>query len=310
MRSQKPKALLEVLFKPMLGWVVDSVKKSNITRIFVVTGYGHKSIERYLSELSLLDNSLILTTVFQSERLGTGHAVLSAKDFLKKEEFEDVVVLSGDTPLLDSKTIKKAYDIHKSQKNSLTLISSEVDDTFGYGRVIRKDKKIYSVVEQKDASEEILKIKEVNSGAYWFNVKDLLSALSLIKNDNAQNEYYLTDTIRILVLQGKKVGNFSSVSSDLILGANDAGQLERVSAVAQNNILEKLQNNDVKIWSTQGVTIGPDVQIGSGCEIFSETIIIGRTLIGTNCKIGPDVILNNQNVASDSVVTKKSFNFC
>ncbi|MDR1467080.1 MAG: NTP transferase domain-containing protein [Oscillospiraceae bacterium] len=309
MKSKKPKALLEVLFKPMLGWIVDSVKKSGISKICVITGHGREFIENYLLKLSSLDSSLDINTIFQSERLGTGHAVLCAKDFLKYENFDHLAILSGDSPLLDSETIKQAYAVHKKENNSVTLISSQVNNPFGCGRIIRKDGKICSVIEQKDADEETLEIREINSGAYWFKTKDLISILGLIKNDNSQNEYYLTDVVRIFISKGKKVGNFSPVSSNLILGANDYNQLQEISNIAQKNIFKKLISKGVCIRSYDGVVIGPDVDIGECCEIFERTVIIGNSVIGSNCKIGPNVIINNKNISSGCVIFERNFDF-
>ncbi|MDR0738709.1 MAG: NTP transferase domain-containing protein [Oscillospiraceae bacterium] len=296
MKTSKPKTLLKVLSKPMLGWVLDAAKKSKIRKICIVAGYGREFLEKYLSSFSSRNPDLAITMVVQKERLGTGHAVLLARKFLENETADNVVVLNGDSPLLDSNTIKKAYELHKCEKNDATVISAKVKNPFGYGRIIRKNKKVTDIVEQKDANEKTLKINEINSGAYWFRKKSLLSILHLIKNNNVQNEYYITDAVKLLLLKGQKIGSFDSGCGDLVLGANDPEQLNIVNAVACQRIIRNHIKNGVDIPNTEGITIGPDVTFGSSCKVFKNSIILGKMHIGNNCKIGPDVFIDGQNI--------------
>lgn len=166
MKSDKPKTLSQVLSKPMLQWVIDSVRKSGIEKICVVKGYKKECIEEYIATLDYK-----IDTVFQSERLGTGHAVMMAKDFLNENK-GDVVILNGDAPFMDYKTICGAYEYHKSGDFSATVISAVLDDATGYGRIVSdSDGSLLSIVEQKDADEKTLLIKEVNSGGYWFDTQ-------------------------------------------------------------------------------------------------------------------------------------------
>ncbi|MDR3178624.1 MAG: NTP transferase domain-containing protein [Oscillospiraceae bacterium] len=303
MKSDKPKTLLKVLDKPMIGWVLDSVKNSGISKICVIIGHGYSCVQDYLLEFSS-NSSIDLTTVFQDKRLGTGHAVLTAENFLKSGNFEDTSIFSGDSPLLDSKTIINAYLLHKKENNSATLISSKIEDPFGYGRIIRKNGKICAIKEQKDANKEILKIKEINSGAYWFNTKSLISILRSIDNNNAQNEYYLTDAIRLLIEKNKKVGSFSCDSPDLTLGANNKTQLEKINEAACRKILEKCISSGVEIPNVENVIIGPDVEFGSNCRVLCNTIILGKSKIGNNCTIGPDVSFKDKEIENNNTVTK------
>lgn len=152
--------------------------------------------------------------------------------------------------------------------------------------------------------KDTLKIKEVNSGAYWFNTQALISILGLIENNNAQNEYYLTDAIRLLISKGKKVGSFASGSSDLVLGANDPAQLHSVNSIPRKKIIDNLIDAGVEIPCSEGVTIGPDVRFGTACKILPETVIIGKSEIGNKCKIGPGVFLEDRRIEDGSVITK------
>lgn len=229
MKSDKPKPMAEVLNKPMLRWVIDSVRDAGVNNICVVTGYHKEYIEDYLKVLPFPTS-----TVEQKERLGTGHAVMMAKDFLNKN-LGDVVILCGDAPFMDTKTISEAYLLHDKTNSSATVISAVLDDSTGYGRIVRNsDNTLKAIVEQKDADEETLKIKEVNSGAYWFDTKDLLSVLDKITSENNANEYYLPDALKLLLSDNKTISAYIADSSDTVLGANDREQLEELNQIAIN----------------------------------------------------------------------------
>ncbi len=232
MKSDKPKALSKVLSKPMLRWVIDAVVGAGIENICVLTGFGKYFIEEYIGEYTN-ETGIRLHTAYQSERRGTGHAVMMCRDFLCKNS-GDVVVLNGDAPFMDSETIKGAFRLHDEKNSSATVISAKVDDPFGYGRIIRDEKKdVVRIVEQKDTDEEQRKVNEVNSGCYWFDTNDLLSSLDELTDNNAGGEYYLTDTIGILLGKGKNVCAFTAESSYTVLGANDPKQLEELNEIAK-----------------------------------------------------------------------------
>ncbi len=227
MKSNKPKPMSEVLGRPMLQWVIDSVRAAGVENICVVKGFKKECIEEYVATLPYK-----VETVYQAERLGTGHAVMMAKDFLKENK-GDVVILCGDAPFMDKDTIANAYAQHDKENASATVISAVLEDSTGYGRIVRnEDGSLNAIVEQKEASEEILKIKEVNSGGYWFDTEDLLSVLDAITADNAAAEYYLPDALKLLLKENKTVGAFTASSPDTVLGANDPQQLEELNQLA------------------------------------------------------------------------------
>lgn len=228
MKSDKPKTLSTVLSKPMLQWVIDSLRKSGIENICIVKGYKKECIEEYITALPYK-----IDTVYQSERLGTGHAVMMAKDFLHSNS-GDVIILNGDAPFMDTETITNSYKQHNKSSCSATVISAKVSDPMGYGRIVRgKNGELKAIVEHKDADEETLKINEVNSGAYWFNSDDLLLVLDKITSDNKSREYYLPDALKLLISAGKNVGAFTAATSDTVLGANDPAQLQELNEIAK-----------------------------------------------------------------------------
>ena len=228
MKSNKPKTLSEVLGKPMIWWVMSALKKAGIDDICVVKGFRKECIEEYLSTLDFEVES-----VFQAERLGTGHAVMMAKDFLKAHD-GNVVILNGDAPFMTAETIEKSLEQHISSGAAATVISARVDDPAGYGRIVRDDSgSLKAIVEHKDADEATRAIDEVNSGGYWFDCQLLLSVLDRIRSDNAAGEYYLPDAIALLLSDGKTVGAYTAECSDAVLGANDPAQLEELNRIAR-----------------------------------------------------------------------------
>lgn len=228
MNSDKPKTLSLVLEKPMLLWVISALKEAGINDICIVKGYKKECIEDFIGTLDFE-----VSSVFQAERLGTGHAVMMAKDFLEKHD-GNVVILNGDAPFMTADTIMKSLDKHTESQSSATVISAKVGDPTGYGRIVRADDgSLKAIIEQNDADEKTLKIDEVNSGGFWFDCKQLLSVLGRIKSNNKAGEYYLPDAIKLLLSDGKRVEAYTAKCSDTVLGANDPAQLEELNNIAR-----------------------------------------------------------------------------
>lgn len=290
MRADCPKVMCNVIFKPMISYVIDAVKEAGAEDVCVITGYRHDEVEAYLEK--------DIKTALQQPQLGTGHAVMQAGEFIAEHTADDILILNGDGPLMDAETINKAYDYHKQNNNSITLISALVDDTNGIGHIKRDENgTLLRIVEHKDANEEEKKINESNAGCYWFNGGDLQYALSKVTNNNAQNEYYLTDTLEILINSGKNAGAYVVENSEVILGANDRKQLNGLNTIMRKNINTKHMINGVDIPCTDGVIIGKDVKIGNSTVILPNTIIIGNTVIGDECVIGPNTYIDNSQIA-------------
>lgn len=295
MKADCPKVMCNVLFKPMISYVIDAVKEAGAEDICVITGYKHEEVEAYLSD--------DIKTALQEPQLGTGHAVMQADEFIKSHKDDEILILNGDGPLMDAETINKAYDYHKSNNNAITLISAIVDDTEGIGHIKRDENGVLlRIVEHKDATPEEKKINESNAGCYWFNGADLLYALGNITNNNVQNEYYLTDCLEILIGTGKNAGAYVAQNSEVILGANDRRQLNDLNTIMRKNINTKLMLDGVDIPCTDGVIIGKDVKIGNSTVILPNTIILGDTVIGSGCTIGPNTYIDCSSVGDNVIL--------
>lgn len=293
MKSDNPKVLCEVLFKPMINWVINSCRDACIDNICAVTGYKSELVE------NILDDDIEVT--IQHEQKGTGHAVMMAKNFLESHIDGDVIVLCGDAPFMDSTTIHNAYDLHKNQNNAITVITARLEDPMGYGRIVRNRYGIKKIVEQKDASNNELLINEVNSGAYWFNVRYLLDVLFDVDDANSQGEYYLPDTVALSLAKGRKVNAYISDNPDVILGANSRRDLCNLNSIANSKVIDNHFDNGVEFVSLDGILISPEVEIGKGTVILPSTILKGTTKIGEGCSIGPNSLIENSNIENNVV---------
>ena len=298
MKTDAPKVMCEVIFEPMIKYVVDVVKDAGADDICVITGYKHEIVEGYLSSY---DSEI--KTALQEPQLGTGHAVMQARDFISAHRDDDILILNGDGPLMDADTINKAYDYHKQNNNAITLISAIVEDTDGIGHIKRDENGVLErIIEHKDANEEQKKINESNAGTYWFNGSELLYALDRITNNNAQNEYYLTDSLEILIKKGMNAGAYVCENNEAILGANDRKQLNILNNIMRRNINDSLMLDGVDIQCTDGVMIGKDVKIGGSTRILPNTIILGNTVIGDGCVIGPNTYIKDSEIGNEVIL--------
>ena len=291
MHAPIPKPMFKVLGEPMLEWVLGACEQAKLSRICVVTGYEAEQIKAYLGDRC--------ETAYQAERLGTGHAVMQALPFLNADTDGNTLVLCGDAPFIDSETIADSLARHIKEQNAVTVITANVPEPFGYGRILRTDSGIAGIVEEKDATEKQRMITEINSGCYWFRTPDLIGLLGSITNDNAQKEYYLTDTVAIALKNGLRAGAFCSKNPDVVLGANDRKGLLRLNTAARMAVLEKHMANGVGFTCTDGIIIERSVEIGAGTEILPGTILRGKTVIGENCVIGPNTVVENSTVGND-----------
>ena len=294
MKSQKPKALTEILGKPILGWIISALENAGIENICVVTGFASQYIEEYLGGK--------YETVFQSERLGTGHAVMTAASFLERFPDGNTLIFNGDAPFVDSETVRRSLEYHVLSENSVTVITAEVDEPYGYGRIIRTQNGISGIREQKDCSPEEAKIREINSGCFWFNTKALLETLPKLDCNNAQGEYYITDTVEILLSEGQRAGAYAAENQDIVLSANDRKGMLMLNDIARKRVLEKHLDNGVEIVCSEGIIISPDAQIAPGVKILPNTLISGKCIIGAGAVIGPNCQLNDTVVGERSVL--------
>ncbi len=298
MKSNAPKVMCEVLFEPMISHVIKTVKQLGVNDICVITGYAHNIVEEFVKSMDPT-----IRTALQEPQLGTGHAVMQAREFITEHSSDDIIVLNGDGPLIDTDTLTKAYEYHKTNDNSITLISAIVECTDGIGHIKRDESgKLERIIEHKDATDEEKKIKESNAGFYWFKGEDLLYALDRITNDNAQKEYYITDSLEILINAGKNAGAYTVENAEVTLGANDRKQLNDLNTIMRRNVNTAHMINGVDIPCTDGVIIGRDVTIGNSTRILPNTIILGNTTIGDGCVIGPNTWIENSAVGNSVIL--------
>lgn len=284
MKSKMPKVLHKVCGKPLSKWVIDASKAAGADKVCAVVGHKAETVKEVLGD--------VCEFALQAEQKGTGHAVMQAIDVIKNSKGE-VVILNGDTPLITAETINKAIEYHKNNGNQATVITAILDDATGYGRIVRdNDGSVLKIVEQKDASEEEKKINEVNSGMYVFDAQSLVYALDKITPNNAQGEYYLTDTLEILLSAGKKIGGYAISVNDEIRGINDRVQLNEAEKIMQKRINEYHMRNGVTMRNPESVYIEDGVEIGNDTEICQNVTIKSGTKIGSDCVIGSGSMLD------------------
>ena len=275
-KSNLPKVLHKVCGKEMVNHVIDNMRLSEIDDVNVIVGKGADLVKAG-TESRKVSYSL------QEEQLGTGHAVKCAKEFLQDKDGV-VAIFAGDAPLTKVETINKLINEHIEKKNSATLLSAIVEDPTGYGRIIRDGDEVIKIVEHKDCSEEGLKVNEMNAAMYCFDIKELLSSLDELSNDNNQGEYYLTDVIGILKNKGKRVGAVVTDYEDTI-GVNSRAQLAEAEEILRNRINRKHLDNGVTLIDPKTTYIGVDVKIGQDTIIYPNNILEGNTEIESGCTL-------------------------
>jgi len=242
MKSEIPKVLHHILGQPILYYVLSLVGSLNPKNIFTVIGQGKGSVSDYIK-----NNFPKVKTVTQENQLGTAHAVCMVKEY--KEDFgKNILILSGDSPLVNSETLKELVEYRVNSGSSVSLITSIIPNPEGYGRIIKDGNgNIVKIVEETDASPEERKICEVNSFIYCFEAESLFENIEKIKTQNNQKEYYLTDIVEMLVKNGKKVSCLKTSDYLEVMGINDRLQLSELESIMQKKINESLMKNGVTL---------------------------------------------------------------
>lgn len=301
MKSKTPKVLHTVCGLPMIQQVLQAVGQIGTEKTIVVVGYQGDEVAKQLGQE--------VEVAVQKEQLGTAHALLSTEPFLKNYSGH-ILVLCGDTPLITPQTLSQLVDFHEASSAVATVLTAKMEDPSGYGRVIRDDNdRVNKIVEQKDASLEELLVQEINTGIYCFEADFLFAALSAISPNNAQGEYYLTDIIQLYVSQGRLVRAITVDDVTEIQGINDRIHLAKAESVLRRRVLDKLMMNGVTVIDTASTFIDQTVEIGEDTVIYPFTYIEGKSIIGSDCVIGPqtrlvDVQVGNGVEIQNSVVLK------
>lgn len=297
MHAPHAKVLCEVAGKPMLSWVIDTARSVDDAEICVVVSPEADDVRELAEKAGC-------SVCYQYERKGTGHAVMAAREFLEANIEGNTLVLCGDAPFMDAATVKAALSEHEKWQNAVTVITAVLEDGGNYGRIVRDGDTVKEIVEKKDCKgdkADIADIREINSGAYWFETGKLLGALDRLTDENAQKEYYLTDTVGLLYGDGESTGGYPSFSSDIVLGANDPRDLLELNEKACAAIIDRHLENGVRFRSRDGVIISPDVVIEEGAEILQGCTLTGKTRIGSRAVIGPNSMLTDTEIGEDTV---------
>ena len=290
MKSKLPKVLHKIGGKPMLQHVLDAADAAGAARKVVVVGHEAELVEAMVGEQAQM--------ALQAEQLGTGHAVMQTEAVLK-DFCGTVMIICGDTPLLEAAELKKFYEGHVASQAAATVLTAFMDDPAGYGRIIRDaDGNVLGIVEEKDAVLEQKAIKEINTGIYCVEAPLLFEVLATLTCDNGQGEYYLTDVLAKLNAMGKKVGGVATADSDMIMGINSRRQLAEAENIMRQRILNKLMDDGVTIMDPASTFIEKGVEIGQDTVIYPYTWLEGTTKIGEDCQIGPNVRLTNVRIGN------------
>jgi len=282
MKSQLPKVAHKILEKPLVRWSVDAAHAAGITDVVCVVGHGREHVEPLVADTKV---------AVQEEQLGTGHAVLVAREYC--ESSDTLVVLNGDSPLITSETIAALAEVRQREQAGVVVLTMDLPDPTGYGRVVRSAAgEVKRIVEQKDCTPEQAAITECNSGFYAFDTALLFSALEQVGTDNAQGEYYLTDVLEILRKQGHKALAYKVEDATECNGVNSRAQLAQAAALAQARINAAHMDAGVTLVDPATTYIGPDVTIGNDTVIWPNTHLYGTVAIAAGSTIEPNTFIS------------------
>ena len=286
MRSVLPKVLHPVLGRAMIDHVIQSVELLEPKAVTVVVGHESEMVRERVGQPENLE------WVIQDKQLGTGHAVRQCESAI--QDVSDVLVVCGDTPLLQTETLTKLTAEHRRLKSDVTVLTAKPDNPLGYGRIMRDDlQNVAAIVEEKDATAEQRRIGEVSSGIYCVRHAVLFDLLHAIGNENSQGEYYLPDIVPLALKAGQSVEAVAMDDADEMLGVNDRIQLAHVENLMQKRMTQQWQASGVTIENPETVRIEASVSIGADTLIHAGCQLLGSTSIGNGCELGPYAVIKD-----------------
>lgn len=296
MRSRLPKVLHQLAGKPLLEHVIDTARSITPDEITIVYGHGGELVRETLEAPDL-------DWVEQSERLGTGHAVMQAVPNLQR--MDQVLILYGDVPLISGSTLVSLLaGLHTTE---LALLTVDLPDPTGYGRIVRdRDDRVIRIVEQKDASERELEICEINTGIMAVRRKRLLEWLSRLENNNAQNEYYLTDIIALAVSEGVNIQVVHPVCEEEVMGVNDRKQLSHLERFHQLQRADELMHSGVTLSDPSRIDIRGNLKTGRDVTIDINCLFVGEVTLEDGVRIGPNAVIRDSTIGSDTEIFANS----
>lgn len=294
MKSNEPKCAHIIIDRPMVQYVIDALKEINVDNIIVVIGFGREKMKQIL-------NSGVKFAI-QDDQLGTAHAVKQAKPYLKDKEGITLITI-GDMPFIKKETLESLIVNHIQKKADLTVLSVEHPQPYGYGRIIRdENNRVIEIVEDRDCTRDQAAIREINSAVYAINNFLLFKHIDEIKPSNNQNEFYLTDLIKIFNehkynVQGYKINDYNELS-----GINNKLELMKMEEEYQRKIIEKHLLDGVTIHKPRTVTIGKNVVLSPDVTIMPNTQITGKTKVDSHAILGPNTTIHNCVVNKNATV--------
>ena len=299
LKSKHPKVLHEVGGKPILAHVIATAKKVVPAKdIFVIIGHEAELVRAALAGTGV-------NFVVQAEQRGTGHALMVARTALSGDKYDQVVVLSGDAPLITSETIRRLSEFNSAQKAAMTLLSADLDNPYGYGRVIRKGSgaEVQAIVEEKSATAQQKKIREINSGFYVFAAPALYEHIDRLSTANPHGEYYLTDMAEVLHRARKKVVVMKTEDASEVLGSNTRAEMMMLDVRLRLTKCRELLDEGVTIFYPHTCVIDSDVEVGADTVIEPFVQLLGNTKIGADCRIRSYSVIANS-VLGDRVTVR------
>ena len=291
MRSELPKVLHPLAGRPLLAHVLDAARALAPRRMFVVHGHGAERVRAAFPDAGV-------DWVLQAKQLGTGHAVLQALPQVASDA--DVLVLYGDVPLVRPATLKRLVE---GARGSVGIVVAELDDPSGYGRIVRDAaQRVARIVEQKDATASELAIREVNSGFFCLSARRLAPWLSKIGNDNAQNEYYLTDLVALAVADAVPVLAVKAEDQWEVAGVNSMQELAVLERVCQGREARRLLEAGVTLADPARIDVRGALECGRDVSIDINCVFEGRVSLGDNVRVGPNCVLKNVSIGAGTEV--------
>jgi bifunctional UDP-N-acetylglucosamine pyrophosphorylase / glucosamine-1-phosphate N-acetyltransferase len=290
MKSELVKVLHGVAGKPMLAYPVAAARALGSSRIIVVAGHQSDKVEAALQGQPV-------DIALQAEQLGSGHAVLMAASHLAGFA-GDVLILCGDVPLIKPETLEAFIAEHRTNEACVSVLSVELDDPAGYGRILRKNGQLYGIIEHRDATEAQRAVCEINTGIYCSRAPFLFETLGKLKTNNAQGEYYLPDIVSIAAAAGMKVQAVKAADFQEVEGINDRAGLAKAAAAMQARIALRHMANGVTILDPRATYIDADVRIGADTVVYPGASLRGATEIGARCIIDMHCVIKDSRIGS------------
>jgi len=289
LKSRHPKVLHPLAGRPLAAFPVELSTRLGCEPTVLVTGHGAEQVE------SVFDSSGVCFAR-QTEQLGTGHALLCARPQLASFS-GTLLLLCGDVPLLRLETLQQLLQLHRARQAAVTVLTAALENPHGYGRILRAGDQVEGIIEEKDASAEQRRIREINTGIYLFEAPFVFDALTGVGCDNAQGEYYLTDVVAAARRAGRTVCALAAGEAEEAMGINDRQQLAEAEAVMRARINAAHMRNGVSMLDPLSTYIEAGVSIGADTTLLPGTILRGTTSIGSDCVIGPHVSIDDCSIA-------------